>query len=109
MDFRTQHTVDALIETLGLKGSQILNIRGTCDRVSVQGGAANFEQLRIHLASAKKLHECSTAILTVHENCGAGAKIEDLQTAANMAKEFGYKVRLFFIKLDGSWEEIHPA
>ena len=106
MDFRTQHTADGLVESLGMKGSTLLGMRGTCDRVSVQGGAANFEQLKIHLESAKRLHGCSTVILTVHENCGAGAKKEDLQTAARMAKELGYTARLFWLKLDGTSEEI---
>ena len=106
MDFRTQHTVEGLAESLGIKGSSLLGMKGSFDRVSVQGGAANFEQLKIHLASAKRLHECTMAILTVHEDCGAGAKSEDLQVAAKMARELGYKVRLFFIKLDNTWEEI---
>jgi hypothetical protein len=106
MDFRTQGTVDSLIESLGIKGSHILGMRGSFDRISVQGGAANFEQLRVHLVTAKRLHECHTAILTVHENCGAGAKKEDLLTARNIAVGLEYRCRLFFIKLDGLWDEI---
>jgi hypothetical protein len=106
MDFRTQATIDALIESLGIRGSHILGMRGSFDRISVQGGAANFEQLQVHLATAKRLHDCHTAILTVHENCGAGAKREDLLTARRMAQELGYRCRLFFVKLNGQWDEV---
>ncbi len=71
MDFRIQKTVDNLLEHLNIH-------QGSFDRVTCAGGAANTDQLKTHLGLSKKLHDSSTAVLSVHEDCGAGAKKEDL-------------------------------
>lgn len=99
MDFRIQKTVTKLLEHLNIP-------EGTFDRVTFAGGAANMEQLKIHLGLSKKLHDSCTAVLSVHEDCGAGAVKEDLFKAADTARALGFDPKLFFIKLDGTWEEV---
>lgn len=99
MDFRIQGTLTKLLTHLQIN-------EGTFDRVSVAGGAGNFEQLSHHLGLSKKLHASQVAILTIHEDCGAGAKKEDLPKAFELASQAGFESRLFFIKLDGTWEEV---
>ncbi|MEO5646045.1 MAG: hypothetical protein ABIO57_03175 [Candidatus Paceibacterota bacterium] len=99
MDFRIQATVEALLENLGIE-------KGTYDRTSFAGGAADTENLKKHLELSKRLHESSHAILTIHEDCGAGAKEADLLTAKTIADELGFTSQLFTIKLDGTWEEV---
>ena len=102
MDFRIQQTVRKLLEQLDIP-------EGTFDRVTFAGGAANAEQLKIHLGLSKKLHDSCVAVLSVHEDCGAGAVKEDLFKAADTARSLGFDPRLFFIKLDGTWEEVEEA
>jgi len=80
MDFRFQKAVHELIRETGLE-------YGDYDLVSIKGGAGNFEQLREHLVAAKKLHNPQQIILTVHEDCGAKAKQEDLANAVEISKE----------------------
>lgn len=99
MDFRIQKTVDRLIDHLELSGD--------FDRISVAGGAANIEQLKRHIELSSSLHEPSIFILTIHEDCGAGARDEDLRHARELLQS-SYpecQIRTFFIKLDGTWEE----
>ena len=101
MDFRIQKTTDNLLKSLGLS-------EGDFDRVSIAGGAANFEQLEKHLELSKKLHNPSQIILTIHEDCGAGAKIEDLEKTLKTTRE-NYPNCLsqgFVTYLNGSWKEI---
>src|SRR6185312_5945607 len=102
MDFRIQKTVSNLLEHLKVH-------EGTFDRVTFAGGAANKEQLKHHLELSKRLHDSGMAILSVHEDCGAGAKKEDLYEAAETARSLGYDPKMFYIKLDGTWEEVKPA
>ena len=100
MDFRIQKTTDNLLKSLGLS-------EGDFDRVSIAGGAANFEQLEKHLELSKKLHNPSQIILTIHEDCGTGAKEEDLTHAKELIQP-NYpecSIKTFVIKLDGAWEE----
>jgi hypothetical protein len=99
MDFRIQKTVDNLLEHLNIH-------QGSFDRVTCAGGAANTDQLKTHLGLSKKLHDSSTAVLSVHEDCGAGAKKEELLKAAETARSLGFDPKLFYIKLDGTWEEV---
>lgn len=80
MDFRFQKAVQELIKENGLD-------YGDYDLVSIKGGAGNFEQLREHLIVSKKLHNPQQIILTVHEDCGAKAKEEDLTTAVQISQE----------------------
>ena len=80
MDFRFQKVVQELIKENGLD-------YGDYDLVSIKGGAGNFEQLREHLIVAKKLHNPQQIILTVHEDCGAKAKEEDLTMAVDISQE----------------------
>ena len=100
MDFRIQKTINSLLESLKIK-------EGGFDRVSIAGGAANFEQLKRHIELSSALHSPKTFILTIHEDCGAGAKPDDLVRARMMAQNSYPEcdIRTFFIKLDGTWEE----
>lgn len=99
MDFRIQETCHKLLEELNIQ-------HGKYDLVTVAGGAGAFDFTKHHLELSKRLHQSSQAILLVHEDCGAGAKKEDLHQAAKIAKELGFDSRAFYIKLDGTWEEI---
>ncbi|MCA9391623.1 hypothetical protein KC614_00270 [candidate division WWE3 bacterium] len=101
MDFRFQKTFDSLIESLEIE-------LGDFDRVSVAGGAGNFEQLERHLELTTKLHDAKTLVLTVHEDCGAGATRDDLIKAIGIAKETYPErtVKAFYVMLDGTWEEV---
>jgi len=100
IDFRTQQAARRLRRSLGVSERD-------CDCVSVAGGAANLEQLEVNLSLSRRLHHSSTAILTIHEDCGAGAKLADLYEASLIAHKLGFKVRLFVIKIDKRrWEEI---
>ena len=101
MDFRIQQTIERLLGSLEIA-------YGDCDRVSIAGGAGNFEQLEKHIDLSAKLHNATNLVLTIHEDCGAGAKKEDLPQALKIIKEKHphSTIRTFFVKLDGSWEEI---
>jgi cyanophycinase-like exopeptidase len=99
MDFRIQETVEKMLEHLNIQKS-------TYDRVSFAGGAADKENLKKHLELSQRLHQSSHAILTIHEDCGAGAQKEDLLTAQQITDTLGFTSQLFIIKLDGTWEEI---
>ena len=99
MDFRFQSSVDKLLE------SENIHL-GDFDRVSVAGGAGNFKSLDEHASISKKLHDTQTAVLIVHEDCGAGAKLEDLPKAAAIAKKYFSDIRCFYLKLDGGIEKI---
>lgn len=83
---------------------------GSVSAVTFAGGAANMEQLKIHLGLSKRLHDsCMPVLSGVHEDCGAGAVKEDLFKAAEIARSLGFDPRLFFIKLDGTWEEVNAS
>lgn len=101
MDFRIQPTLERLLADEGV-------MAGDFDRVSVAGGAGNFEVLRTHLELSKRLHRTHRFLLTVHEDCGAGARRADLSEAARIAREVepGSEVRGFYVKLDGTWERV---
>lgn len=95
MDYRFQKAVHELIKDNDLE-------YGDYDLVSIKGGAGNFEQLRQHLEVAKKLHNPQQIILTVHEDCGAKAKKEDLTTAIKISQEiFGKDIPIIekYLKL----------
>lgn len=87
------------MESLGIKS-------GDFDRLSIPGGAGNFEKLKEYLTLSKDLHAASWFILTIHEDCGAGAKKEDLEEAIRIAQEVlpNAKIKSFFVKLDGTME-----
>ena len=100
MDFRIQKTVGELLKTIDIH-------EGDFDRVSIAGGAANAEQLKKHIGLSSALHSPQVFILTIHEDCGAGAKEGDLRNARNLIQS-SYpecQIRTFIIKLDGTWEE----
>ncbi|OHA15657.1 MAG: hypothetical protein A3G52_00825 [Candidatus Taylorbacteria bacterium RIFCSPLOWO2_12_FULL_43_20] len=99
IDFRFQKAHEELISKLGIN-------YGDFDRVAVAGGAGNFEQLRTHAEISNRLHDTDTVILTIHEDCGAGAKKEDFTKAKEIANEFFSQVKLVHINLDGSIEEL---
>lgn len=102
MDFRIQPTIERLLNTIGVEA-------GDYDHVSVAGGAGNFGQLREHLRLSNKLHDAGSFVLTVHEDCGAGATREDLAESLRIAREVkpDCKVGAYYVKLDGSWEQVH--
>ncbi len=99
IDFRTQKAGRKLRRSLGISERD-------CDVISVPGGAGDIEQIRRCLELSHRLHHTSVAILTVHEDCGAGAKKEDLFSSALVAREIGLKPRCFFIRLNRRWEEV---
>jgi hypothetical protein len=101
MDFRIQPTLDRLLVNEGV-------MAGDFDRVSVAGGAGNFQELRHHLTLSCKLHHPRSFLLTVHEDCGAGAKREDLEEAVRIAREIEpeSEVEAFFVRLDGTWDRV---
>ena len=105
IDFRTQTTVDRLTEILGIRGS-MLGIQGCFDRVSISGGAGNFPVLESQLTLSRDRHHSSKAILTIHEDCGAGARENDLAQAVKIASKLGFQSRCFVILLNGTWREI---
>jgi hypothetical protein len=93
MDPRIQHTMRKLRRQLNVAD-------GHYDLIAVAGGAGNFEQLEKHLELSKRLHASTTAILTVHDDCGAGAKPEDLKKASEIARKLGFSVRAFVVHLE---------
>jgi hypothetical protein len=104
------HCIDHRFQRHYNKLAVDLGIEDDFDRLSVKGGAGNFGQLQEHLEAAQQLHGATVAILTVHEECGAGAKREDLFRAAEMARNCGYEIiRSFFVRLDGTCEEVKEA
>lgn len=100
MDFRIQKTLSNLFASLSVK-------EGDFDRVSVAGGAANIEQLKRHVELSRSLHNPSVFILTIHEDCGAGARLEDLENAKQLVQNSYPEctIKAFFVRLDGTWEE----
>lgn len=97
MDFRFQKAFGELLESLGVKP-------GDFDRLSIPGGAGNFEKLKEYLTLSKDLHAARQFILTIHEDCGAGAKKEDLKEAVRIAKEVlpEAEIKTFYVSLDGA-------
>lgn len=99
MDPRIQQTVENLREELGIEW-------GTFDRISVPGGAGNFQALRQYLTQSVDLHGTMEFILTIHDDCGAGVTQEDLLRAREIAGQYPHeRIRLFIIHLDGTWTE----
>lgn len=99
IDFRFQGAIRKLFNSLGLR-------HGHFDRLSVAGGAGNFKILEEHAPLSRKLHEPELVILTIHEDCGAGAKKEDLRKARKIAKKSIPNTRCFYLKLNGEVEEV---
>ena len=101
MDFRIQKTIENL---LAREGTSF----GDFDRVSIAGGASLKNDAFPTLALSLKLHSPSLFILTAHEDCGAGTTLSDLQDAARAAREkfSGIEIKGFWVKLDGTWEEV---
>ena len=102
MDLRTQSVRRRLINHLQIDD-------GTFDLVAVPGGAGDFRQLKRCLGVSCRLHSVPEVILTVHEDCGAGARKEDLLRAARIATKMGVKYRAFYLfrtEDDWSWEEV---
>lgn len=58
-----------------------------------------MEQLKIHLGLSKKLHDSCMAVLSVHEDCGAGAVKEDLFKAADTARSMDSTPSYFLLNL----------
>ncbi|HET8574887.1 MAG TPA: hypothetical protein VFM02_01795, partial [Candidatus Paceibacterota bacterium] len=74
-----------------------------CDEISIGGGAGGFDDLEEELEKSKRLHNPDFVILAVHENCGAGAKEEDLEHAEEIARACGFTdVRKIFVTLENA-------
>jgi len=100
MDWRFQRFFKNLMTELNLEKA---------DRISLPGGGGkNPDLVDAWIALSCKLHEPTNVVLTVHEDCGAGATKDDLIEAFNRTKEKhpDKTVRAFFINLDGTWEEV---
>ena len=99
MDFRIQKTVTKLLEHLNIP-------EGTFDRVTFAGGAANMGATQDPFGLSKKLHDSCMAVLSVHEDCGAGAVKEDLFKAADTARSLGFDPKFFLSNLTEPAEEV---
>jgi hypothetical protein len=100
MDWRIQKTIDNLLSYVK---------QATADRISIPGGAGkNMDLVEKWVGMSCKLHVPSSIILTVHEDCGAGATKDDLiDIFKRVATQYTNKeVRAFYINLDGTWSEI---
>jgi len=106
MDWRIQKTLSELLKSLDLE---------TADCLSIPGGAGkNPELVDQWVELSIKLHQPDTILLTVHEDCGAGATRDDLAEAFKRIKKTysgdsdtpNKTFRAFWINLDGSWEEL---
>ena len=104
MDLRFQGVTDALIAELGL-------VSGDFDRVAVAGGAGNGALLAEHLRLSERLHNTKKMVLTAHEDCGAGATRDSLVEALSATRQMDTRqdVRGFWLKLDGTWDEVEPV
>ena len=101
MDFRFQDVFHKLMQSLDFHD-------GDYDMVSIAGGAGNFEQLKKHLKLSTGLHQAENIVLTVHEDCGAGATKDDLLKALRETKQAypNRTVQAYYVYLDGTWEGI---
>lgn len=102
MDLRTQCVRRRLIDYLGIDD-------GTFDLVAVPGGAGDLRQLKRCLKVSRLLHDVPEVILTVHEDCGAGASRKDLLRAVRIARSMGVAYRAFYLfrmEDDWEWEEV---
>ena len=100
MDWRIQNTLIKLLQELGEE---------TADRISIPGGAGKYPELVDEwVALSCKLHDPKQIILTVHEDCGAGATKNDLiESLARVKKNNPDRdVKAFFVMLDGRWQEV---
>jgi len=59
---------------------------GDYDFITIPGGAGNFDILEKYLTISKKLHQPNKVVLTIHEDCGAGVKLEDIKKAVLIAR-----------------------
>ena len=96
MDYRIQEKIAKIISDYNLN-------YGDYDLILIQGGAGNFDQLKSHLITSKKLHNPQKVILSIHQDCGYGALNNDFVEALKITKEiFGknFNICLEYIKLD---------
>ena len=88
MDYRIQDKIQKLITQNNLS-------YGDYDLVLIQGGAGNFEQLKEHLTTAKKLHNPQLIILTIHEDCGYGSTKDYFNKSVEICKNiFGENIKI---------------
>jgi carbonic anhydrase len=107
MDFRFQPMIDAWIaRNLG---------PGRYDRLAWAGGVKDWPQVSRQVQLSKALHDVSEVILMNHEDCGGYGQgslprkhAEDLRAArqAILASYPEVQVRLFYLHLDGVFEEL---
>lgn len=102
-DHRFQKAGRALRRHLGIKS-------GHYDLISIPGGAGDLStfQNAMALLHDKRLDD-RLAVLTIHEDCAAGATETDLAKTVNAAKEFFPEVKGYILKLDGTFELIHDS
>lgn len=70
-----------------------------CDEISIGGGAGDFVGLERELEKSSRLHHPEFVLLTVHENCGAGAKEEDLEKAKEIAAKYFTRIETVYVTL----------
>ncbi len=90
-----------------------LRVGGTdYDELRIAGGAADLPQLMKHLKLAFVKHGVRKVILTVHEDCAAGAVEADLLRAMKEIKEANYiglEVRAYYFYRSGktwAWRNV---
>ena len=80
-----------------------------CHVIAVPGGAA-YAGLATLLQTVLSLCRPEQTILTIHEDCLAGAVHQQLLDAYAMARQHTDRIRMFIFKSEGGWEEIqYPA
>jgi hypothetical protein len=101
VDFRFQKTMEKLLTTLNVE-------YGDFDRVSIPGGAGDTESSLKYVELSVKLHKSKVYILTAHEDCGTGKTLEDLISTIKIMKALypDKIVKGYFLKLNGSWNEV---
>ncbi|MEK7479229.1 MAG: hypothetical protein AAB634_01705 [Patescibacteria group bacterium] len=89
-----------------------LGLVGDCDILKFPGGSKGLEKKRIQKGAIllQCLHGFERIILSVHEDCGAGADVVHLHAAAKFLRRKlpCCSVELVFFKLNGTWEIISP-
>lgn len=97
-DKRFQVASQKLRKHLGLK-------KGNYDPISVPGGAANLMVIKDSFKLLCPIRpEKRLVVLTIHEDCAAGATPEDLARAIEEAKKFFFQGKAYILRLDGSFE-----
>lgn len=101
IDHRIQKTVDELLRSLGL-------LNKAFDRISIPGGAGDFEQVHTYLAFSMRVHKPDVIILITHDDCRAEVTEDDLNKVLDGVKKRypSYKTVAYVIALNGEWRQV---